>query len=103
MVSTRVGTGLGVERRGILNPSSHGVTAKNTIVNQSSTPLAGAFWLYGFVAMLGFAWLSVTLPETKGLTLEQIEEVFWRPGDNVPPSTLTPEQRQATALLSVSA
>jgi SP family myo-inositol transporter-like MFS transporter 13 len=36
----------------------------------------GAFWMYGAVAMIGFVWLYQILPETKGMSLEEIESHF---------------------------
>lgn len=36
----------------------------------------GVFWLYGLFASVGFAALALTMPETKGLTLEEITERF---------------------------
>ena len=34
---------------------------------------AGTFWLYAGICVLGFLYIKLRLPETKGRTLEQIE------------------------------
>jgi MFS transporter, sugar porter (SP) family len=36
----------------------------------------GTFWLYGFICIAGFLFIKVNLPETKGKTLEEIEEII---------------------------
>mmetsp|Transcript_67247 Transcript_67247/g.161173 ORF Transcript_67247/g.161173 Transcript_67247/m.161173 type:complete len:552 (-) Transcript_67247:125-1780(-) len=36
----------------------------------------GGFWLYAAIAAVGFVWLGMTMPETKGLSLEQIDSLF---------------------------
>jgi len=40
---------------------------------------SGAFWLYAFVGMLGLVWGFFYIPETKGKSLEEIEEQ-WKQG-----------------------
>jgi SP family sugar porter-like MFS transporter len=35
---------------------------------------AGTFWLYAAICIVGFLFIKVKLPETKGKTLEQIEK-----------------------------
>ena len=39
----------------------------------------GAFWLYAGIAISSWIFLFLMLPETKGRTLEQVEELFQRP------------------------
>jgi len=55
--------------------------ASNTFVTQAvdnGNP-AGAFWFYTFIGVLGLIWGYFYLPETKGISLEKIEE-HWRQG-----------------------
>jgi sugar porter (SP) family MFS transporter len=40
---------------------------------------AGAFWFYGIIAVAGLIWGYHFIPETKGVSLEKIED-FWRKG-----------------------
>lgn len=40
---------------------------------------AGAFWFYGVIAILALIWGYFYIPETKGISLENIES-FWRKG-----------------------
>jgi len=63
----------------------------------------GAFWLYGTVALTGFIWLYSALPETKGMSLEEIEELFRRPGDDTNSSGLSAEQKRLMTRFSVAA
>ena len=35
-----------------------------------------AFWIYAFVGVCGWVWFYFNLPETKGLPLEKIGELF---------------------------
>jgi len=41
--------------------------------------VGGVFWIFGAVALLGLVWGYFYMPETKGVTLEKIEE-HWRSG-----------------------
>jgi len=63
----------------------------------------GAFWLYGSVALVGLVWLYFALPETRGMSLEQIEELFRRPGDNTSTSGLSAAQKELLSKFTVAA
>jgi hypothetical protein len=41
--------------------------------------VGGVFWIFGAVALLGLVWGYFYIPETKGISLEKIEE-HWRKG-----------------------
>lgn len=40
---------------------------------------AGAFWIYGMIGVIALVWGYYYIPETKGITLERIED-HWRAG-----------------------
>ena len=53
---------------------------------------AGSFFLYAGIAILGIIWGLRFIPETKGVSLEEIEE-HWRRGGK--PSDIQPEKEVA--------
>lgn len=57
-----------------------------TISSPSVLTAYGAFWLYSVLSFLGTAWLYFVLPETKGLSLEEIDKAFSKSGDRRPSS-----------------
>jgi len=68
-----------------------------SISSPSALTSYGAFFMYATAAFLGFVWLFFVLPETKGLRLEEIENLFRKPGDKDDTSRLSPDQRQPLA------
>ena len=52
------------------------IVAATFLSLQTAVGSPAAFWLYGSVALLGAVWLYITMPETAGRSLEQIERLF---------------------------
>lgn len=60
------------------------VSATFLTLADSSLGKAGTFWLYGLIGAAGWLWLYRSMPETKGLPLEEVELLFIRQGDPSP-------------------
>ena len=52
------------------------IVAATFLTLQDAVGKPGAFWIYGGVAALGAVWLCISMPETSGRSLEQIEALF---------------------------
>ncbi len=71
---TASGTGI-ITHEKLYNAATHTFTMQ--AVNNGNP--AGAFWFYAFIGIVGWVWGYYFLPETKGISLEKIEE-HWRNG-----------------------
>jgi sugar porter (SP) family MFS transporter len=71
---TMPGTGI-ITHEKIYDVATH--TSAMQAVNNGNP--AGAFWFYAILGILGLIWGYFYLPETKGVSLEKIEE-HWRQG-----------------------
>ncbi len=69
----------------VYDPATHSFVMQ-TINNGNP---AGAFWFYAIIGIIGIIWGYFYLPETKGVTLEEIEE-HWRKGGK--PRDLKPKE-----------
>jgi SP family galactose:H+ symporter-like MFS transporter len=57
---------------------------------------SGAFWLYGGIGILTIIFVALFVPETKGKTLEDIEE-YWRKKTNTPHHEVQPPKADPPA------
>ena len=57
----------------------NGIVAFTFLKLVNTISAAGAFWLYGAIGVLAIFWGNKFIPETKGITLEKIED-HWREG-----------------------
>ncbi|HDO06343.1 MAG TPA: sugar porter family MFS transporter [Bacteroidetes bacterium] len=71
---TASGTGI-ITHEKLYDTATHTFTMQ--AVNNGNP--AGAFWFYAFIGIVGLVWGYYFLPETKGISLEKIEE-HWRKG-----------------------
>lgn len=50
------------------------LVTKTFFIMKDALTLAGTFFFYGLISLLGFVYLYFLLPETEGKTLQDIEE-----------------------------
>ena len=68
--------GLGMGIAGVANWASNSLITLTFLPLQTALPPGGVFYLCMGVAMCGTAWASWALPETKGLTFDEIQTRF---------------------------
>lgn len=71
--------GAGMSIGSMTNWFVNGVVAFTFLKLVNALTPAGAFWVYACVGILGLIWGYFYIPETKGITLESIED-HWREG-----------------------
>lgn len=71
--------GIGMSFGSLSNWLFNGVVAYTFLKLMNSVSPAGAFWIYAAIGVLAIFWGNRALPETKGVSLEQIED-HWRQG-----------------------
>ena len=71
--------GVGMSLGSLANWLFNGIVAFTFLKLVNALSPAGAFWLYAVLGILGIIWGFRYIPETKGITLEKIEDA-WREG-----------------------
>ena len=78
--------GVGMSIGSLSNWLFNGIVAFTFLKLVNALSAAGAFWLYAAIGVLAIIWGNKFIPETKGVTLEKIED-HWREGKK--PTELT--------------
>ena len=73
--------GIGMSIGSVSNWFFNGVVAFTFLKLLHAFTLSGAYWLYALVGIAALIWGYYYIPETKGVTLEKIED-HWRNGKN---------------------
>jgi sugar porter (SP) family MFS transporter len=71
--------GVGMSIGSLSNWLFNGIVAFTFLKLVNALTPAGAFWLYAAIGVIGIYWGHKFIPETKGITLEKIED-HWREG-----------------------
>jgi MFS family permease len=71
--------GVGMSIGSLSNWLFNGIVAFTFLKLVNALSAAGAFWLYAAIGVLAIIWGNKFIPETKGVTLEKIED-HWREG-----------------------
>jgi SP family galactose:H+ symporter-like MFS transporter len=71
--------GVGMSLGSLSNWLFNGIVAFTFLKLVNALSASGAFWLYAGIGILALIWGNKYIPETKGITLEQIED-HWREG-----------------------
>jgi MFS transporter, SP family, solute carrier family 2 (myo-inositol transporter), member 13 len=61
---------------GTANWLTNGVVSQTFLSLVTSMRASGTFGIYAAIAAQGFIWAAVFLPETKGLTLDEVQQIF---------------------------
>jgi MFS transporter, SP family, solute carrier family 2 (myo-inositol transporter), member 13 len=63
---------------GTANWLTNGVMSQTFLLLVHALRASGAFAVCASIAGLGFLWAAAFLPETKGLSLDEVQRLFWR-------------------------
>ena len=60
------------------------IVSKTYNIMQTSMTIQGTYWFFGGCSILGFVFVYMAMPETKGKTLKEIEATFSKRVNDLP-------------------